>query len=136
MNKSEITFEDLQIRISNFIEKANIAAQNVTFNFNVEDSVDTSISFTSIKGMNVHRIIQEALNNALKYSEASQIEVHIHQKNSNMTISISDDGKGFEKDNTNSGNGLLNIEKRGSEIDAKLSIDSESNIGTTIKLNL
>jgi signal transduction histidine kinase len=135
MNKNEITFEDLQIRISNFIEKANIASQNIAFNFNVEDAVDKSVSFTSIKGMNIYRIIQEAINNALKYSEASQIAVDIAQNNK-MRITISDDGKGFDKDNIDLGNGLLNMQKRASEINAKLSIDSEANKGTTITLNL
>jgi signal transduction histidine kinase len=134
MNKSEITFEDLQIRISNFIEKANIASQNVEFNFNVTNSVDKSASFTSLKGMNIYRIIQEGLNNALKYSNASQISVNIDEEDGKMSITILDDGIGFEKDKIKFGNGLLNMQKRAADINASISIDSMPSSGTRISI--
>ncbi|WP_296385312.1 ATP-binding protein, partial [Winogradskyella sp.] len=136
MNKSKITFEDLQIRISNFIEKANLAAQNIDFKFKVEDSVDRSISFTSVRGMNIYRIIQEAINNSIKYAEASEIEVVISKEEHQMKITIKDNGEGFDKGKVELGNGLYNMKKRSMDINGSLNIDSTINIGTTIILRL
>ena len=134
MNKDKITFEDLQIRISNFIDQANLAAQNIKFNFNVYESVDNDMAFTSVKGMNIYRIIQEAINNAVKYAEASAINVNISKIEDKMLISIKDDGKGFDKDQVNLGNGINNMKKRADDVKAQLSIQSNVGQGTVISL--
>lgn len=134
MNKNEITFEDLDIRISNFIEKANIASQNIDFKFTIDDSVDTSISFTSVEGMNIYRIIQEAINNAIKYADATKISVSFSRITNEIKIAVMDNGKGFNKTNVDLGNGLQNMEKRAEEINGKLIIETEPNRGTSITL--
>ena len=136
MNKTEISFEDLQIRISNFIDKANLAAQNIDFRFNVDANVNKSIVFTSVEGMNIYRITQEAINNALKYAEASKIKVDIYEVNNLIRIAIKDDGKGFDEMNTTLGNGIQNMKKRAHDIDGNLSIETEVKNGTEITLFL
>ena len=70
MNKNEISLEDLQLRISNFIEKANAATEIVDFQFEMNDNFPKNLKFSSVEGMNIYRIIQEAINNALKYADA------------------------------------------------------------------
>ncbi|GAB4157710.1 MAG: hypothetical protein Tsb0033_09920 [Winogradskyella sp.] len=136
MNKDKITFEDLQIRISNFIDQANLAAQNIKFNFNVDASVKNDMAFTSVKGMNIYRIIQEAINNAVKYAEASSISVCISNDNDKMIINIKDDGKGFDEKSVKLGNGLNNMKKRAEDINAQINIQSVINEGTLIHLTL
>ena len=136
MNKSEITCEDLQSRISNFIDKANTISENVTFNFNFDIEVSKSMTFTSIIGMNIYRIIQEAINNALKYAEASKIDVIISTEKNTLSIQIKDDGVGFDVDKIESGNGLFNMKKRARVIAAEYSINSELDKGTTVQVNL
>ncbi|MBO3117726.1 tetratricopeptide repeat protein [Winogradskyella sp. DF17] len=135
MNKNKISFEDLQVRISNFIEKANIAAQGIQFNFNVDKNVDTDASFNSVKGMNIYRIIQEAINNAIKYAEPKTITVNVSAEASQLCFTISDDGKGFNVDEEERGNGLHNMQKRANEIDGKLNIIAQIGKGTKITLN-
>ena len=136
MNKTEISFEDLQIRISNFIDKANLAAQNIDFRFNVDSNVNKLIFFTSVEGMNIYRITQEAINNALKYAEASKIKVDIYEVNNLIRIAIKDDGKGFDETNITLGNGIQNMKKRAHDIEGNLSIESEVKNGTEITLFL
>ncbi len=136
MNKNEISFEDLQVRISNYIDKANLAAQNINFSFTVDAHIDSDLSFTSVKGMNIYRIIQEAINNTLKYANASEIDVEFRQINNELKISITDDGKGFDKSTITLGNGLQNMKKRAQDINGNLEIDSISEKGTTITLRL
>jgi signal transduction histidine kinase len=136
MNKSEISFEDLQSRIANYVDKANFSALGITFSFNVDDNVDKSRHFSSVEGMNIYRIIQESVNNALKYAEAKVIAVKISEFQSKLYLTISDDGIGFNQDQITSGNGLQNIQKRANEIGAEITILSEEARGTQIQLVL
>ncbi|MEM7087592.1 MAG: tetratricopeptide repeat protein [Bacteroidota bacterium] len=136
MNKNNITFEDLQARISNFIEKANIASDAMKFSFTMTSEVDAQYTLTSVQGMNIYRVIQEAVNNAVKYSEAENISVVISEKNEHHHIQIMDDGKGFNISEIGAGNGLNNMKKRSREIDAVFEINSEIDTGTSISLML
>lgn len=134
MNKSEITFEDLQSRISNFIEKANKSSHAVTFNFNVDKELKNHKMFTSVQGMNVYRIIQEAINNALKYADATQIDIDFSLNNGIFEMTISDNGIGFDLDQVALGNGINNMKKRAHELEAEFEITSQLNNGTTIRV--
>jgi signal transduction histidine kinase len=133
MNKNEIPIEDFQTRILTFIEKAKTATTNIKFSFNA--SIAEDFTFTSIKGINVFRIIQEAINNSIKYSNASEISVNITENEKFVEISISDNGIGFDKNTIELGNGLENMQKRIEEIGGDISIKSKVNEGTTIIIN-
>ncbi|NND51120.1 MAG: tetratricopeptide repeat protein [Flavobacteriaceae bacterium] len=134
MNKSEITFDDLHSRISNYIEKADLSSSKTNFNFELGESVDENINFSSINGMNIYRIIQEAVNNAIKYAEAKQISVNLKQAKDRLSISVSDDGKGFDPNNVDLGNGLNNMKKRALDLDALFQLTSAPGKGTVISL--
>ncbi len=134
MNKSEISFEDLQIRISNFIDKADVASKDVKFKFSIDSGIHQKTTLSSIIGMNIYRITQEAINNAIKYAEANTISVNIHNLNDTIKIEIKDDGKGFDLTKVELGNGINNMKKRAEEIGGKLTIESVINQGSTISL--
>ena len=133
MNKENISVEDLQARISNFIDKAGVADSKVKFIFQVAESISKELMLPSIKGMNVYRIIQEGVNNALKYADAKTIIVSILEKDNQFVLSILDDGKGFDLKNTEMGNGLNNIKKRARDLNGTVHINSD-NKGTIITL--
>jgi signal transduction histidine kinase len=118
MNKDEITVEDLNARISNFITNANLAAEHIDFKFKSNLNEEHSIAFNSKTGMNLYRIIQEAVNNAIKHAEASKIVVEVLSVSNELTVSIKDNGKGFDINEIETGNGLVSMEKRAEEINA------------------
>ncbi|RMA57248.1 tetratricopeptide repeat-containing sensor histidine kinase [Ulvibacter antarcticus] len=134
MNKNEISWQDLQVRISNFVENARKADDKVAFTFWVDKNISEDVRFTSMQGMNVYRIIQEAMNNALKYANASKISVSISEENEVFNIEIIDDGAGFDTSLKN-GNGLNNIKKRTADLKGNLSIESNNGVGTHIKVS-
>ena len=136
MNKNEITLEDLQTRISNFMEKGKLSTSSVKFNFIVDPNLSIKMALTSFIGMNLYRIVQEAINNAMKYAEASQISVYFEKTSSNLEVSITDNGKGFNLDEIELGNGINNMKKRAADINANIDINSTINSGATIKLTL
>ena len=134
MNKSEISIEDLHARILSFVEKAKSATENIKFEIN--QNINSKISLSSIKGMNLFRVIQEAINNAIKYSEASKISIHLKKESGKIFISIKDNGIGFDIKTVDLGNGLSNMEKRINEIDGKMKINSKIEKGTEINIIL
>lgn len=136
MNKTEITFEDLNARITNFIDKARQTTENTNFNFVISEELNNKYHLSSIEGMNIYRIIQEAVHNALKYANAKNIAVTIAENSNFIYITIQDDGKGFEIQQTEPGNGINNIKKRAKEIKGEINIESNPDSGTIISLKI
>ncbi|WP_283640132.1 tetratricopeptide repeat-containing sensor histidine kinase [Mesonia mobilis] len=136
MNKEKISVEDLQARISNFIEKARTASPNTVFRFQFDSEQNNQYEFSSVVGMNIYRIIQEAVNNALKYAEASEIKVHIEKLQQQFKIEIIDNGKGFVLAEVELGNGINNIKKRAKEIGGEAEIHTIVREGTQILILL
>lgn len=135
MNNDEISFEDLKMRIFNFIEKAKIATEAIEFKFNIDEDLG-QLKFTSIKGMNVYRTIQEGINNSIKYAKATEIIIDVKSIGNEIKIQISDNGIGFNSDEVLCGNGLQNIKKRIKDIGGTFSLASELGKGTTISLTV
>ena len=136
MNKEAITFEDLKTRTTNFIEAAKTSLLGITFEFNYPKNTD-EVTLNSLQGIDVYRIIQEAVNNAVKHAEATKIIVNFELIKNTLEVSISDNGKGFDKETIEAGNGLASMKKRAQEINANLSIEPlEQGTKVCLKFNL
>lgn len=136
MNKPEITVKDLKSRIANFIEKAKQFYPNVLISMTMDSAALENTSFSGLQGLNIFRIIQEATNNALKYSEANHIEIQIYKEENSIHFQIRDYGIGFLENNVEAGNGLLNMRKRAIELGDELQIQSDTNKGTTVMFKI
>lgn len=134
MNKNEIQFNDLYTRILSFVEKAKTASPCTEFT--VTNEISSPIIFSSIAGINLFRVVQEAINNAIKYANAKQITILLKETDEQVIILISDDGIGFDLNKISLGNGLSNMEKRMQEIDAKIQINSTPKKGTCIDVQI
>jgi signal transduction histidine kinase len=135
MNCKEVSFKDLRLRIFNFIEKAKLAVDGIDFRFIVDKEL-SKVVFGSVDGMNLYRVVQEAIHNSIKYAQATEIEVSIVEENDYMLLKISDNGIGFEQKTSVLGNGILNMKKRIKEVNGTFDLVSESKKGTTITIKL
>ncbi|WP_162127273.1 tetratricopeptide repeat-containing sensor histidine kinase [Flavobacterium phycosphaerae] len=135
MNKSEISFEDLQTRIHNFIDKAKEAKEEIQFRFEIDPDLK-NITFTSLEGMNIYRTIQEGINNSIKYAEASQILIKIVPDAHAIKILVEDNGKGFNIENIELGNGIANMKKRIADVGGTFEIHAAMDAGTSIAITL
>ncbi|MES2544867.1 MAG: sensor histidine kinase [Bacteroidota bacterium] len=135
MNNNEFSFDDLRSRIFNFIEKAKSAKEEIAFKFNVDERLN-EVRFSSIIGINLYRTIQEAINNAVKYSDATEIEVGVSKDDEAIKIDINDNGKGFDIDTVDFGNGLYNMKKRIEEVGGTFEIYSIPNKGTQVNIKI
>lgn len=104
---------------------------------------DTSVRLPQKVENNIFRIIQEAINNAIKYSEATRIEVVLQQGEHDMLITVQDNGNGFDEKlvearsvNIESGRGFFNMYERTEYVNGHLDIKSEPGKGTTVALTV
>lgn len=133
MNSGKFTFSDFKSRLTNFISKAQFAKEDIQFTYEVDPNC-TNFEFSSTTGIHLYRVIQEAVNNAMKYAQAKTIQVFISKENKELKIQISDDGSGFDPNDVVAGNGLYNMQKRIDEINGKFKLTSTVNRGTIIEL--
>lgn len=134
MNKDEIYFEDLHGRTLSYIEKVKNITE--TPHIEIKNDIQSELMFSSFTGMNLFRVLQESVNNAIKHANATKILISFSESKSHSEIKITDDGVGFDKTNVDLGNGLSNIEERISAIEGKVEIISEASKGTEIIIKL
>ena len=84
------------------------------------------------KDIIIYRIIQEALTNTIKHAEAKQTEITLNHKDGKVSLTIKDDGKGFDPKINKGGRGLKNIVTRSLWLKGNINIDSTPGRGTTI----
>jgi signal transduction histidine kinase len=83
----------------------------------------------------LYRIAQEALNNVAKHAQASQVDVRFHCEAGRATLSIRDDGRGFDLHSIPPGHmGLGIMHERAASIGAALTIESEPDSGTEVQI--
>jgi ligand-binding sensor domain-containing protein/signal transduction histidine kinase len=81
-------------------------------------------------------IFKEAVNNAARHAHAKYIEVNLQYKKPTLTLCIRDDGKGFDVELVELSRGLSEMRRRAGNINAKITIKSEINTGSMVKLTI
>lgn len=104
----------------------------VNFNFyhNLSDRLDKEIE------LSLFRITQEAINNILKHSEATEATIQLMKYDDVAILTIEDDGKGFNRNKLKHNFGLTSMKNRTNAISGIFSIDSRLNTGTTITVEI
>ncbi|HLL38883.1 MAG TPA: PAS domain-containing protein [Rubrobacteraceae bacterium] len=86
-------------------------------------------------GVELVGVIREALTNVRYHSAAKSVVVTLKVEGSDLVAEISDDGRGFELENT-SGVGLSSMQERAAMVDGKLEIESDVGRGTSVRLRV
>jgi len=86
----------------------------------------------------LYRIVQEALNNSIKHSEATQIHIQFTETNTSLVLMIEDNGKGFDFDNNTMGlgKGLFNMRERSILLNGTFDVETFPAKGTTIRVKM
>jgi NarL family two-component system sensor histidine kinase LiaS len=80
----------------------------------------------------VFRIMQEALANVTRHSDADSVEITIAYDPDTLTLMIMDDGQGFDKENMVPGFGLHSMKERAQSLGGTLTVDSSQGTGTIV----
>ena len=125
--------EKLLQRIQNFAVSI-ASSRNIKMHFeNAKENEIINLTIRERKA--IYLVSKEALNNAFKYSECSNIHYSLNAKGAKWKLVIKDDGKGFIPEENNTGNGLKNMQARADEINAVFNIQSGREAGTIITLS-
>ena len=82
----------------------------------------------------LYRVVQEALNNCAKHAQATQVRVVVHQDQDGLSVTVQDDGIGFDP-NQEKGMGVLGMEERVERLGGRFSIDSKPGSGTVLSIH-
>lgn len=134
VNPSEDTLYALLLRLKEFTQQL-AALKNIVLEFEVEKALQ-SLKLSMEQRKNMYLICKEAINNAVKYSDCKLLRLEVITRKKEITITISDNGKGFNIAEINRGNGLINMEGRAKELKASISINSLEGSGTCIVFKL
>lgn len=121
---------DLLNRIYEMTQKSGSKYPKISIN----NQLQHIYMLSSVQILNLYRIIQEAVQNAVKHSCASEVLISLSECSEGLLLVIEDNGKGFNSEQIFSGNGLANMKSRCEEIDGIFSINTES--GTRISCRI
>lgn len=96
----------------------------------------TGLHLDETRSISVYRVVQEVLNNAIRYSGASEITITLETTTAGYQLSISDNGQGFDTATIaeSKGIGWKNIHSRMELIDGQVQVFSRKGEGTTVRL--
>ncbi len=80
----------------------------------------------------IFRIVQEALTNVVKHADAERVDIEVLEDAGRVTLTIHDDGRGFDPTRRSEGFGLLGMRERVSLVGGELSVESSAGTGTTV----
>lgn len=87
--------------------------------------------------VSLFRLVQEAVQNALKHADADEILVKVEMKKDLCTIIVKDDGRGFDMNqNMEKSFGILGMRERVELLNGTISIDSKPGAGTTVLIQV
>lgn len=95
------------------------------------------LKISEMVGLNIYRIIQELMNNTIKYADASEVLIQLNYKDGDLYVQYEDDGVGFNIKNLNArGMGLENIEYRVRYLKGRMSIETKEGDGVSYFIKL
>ncbi len=128
-------------RIHNFVNSIEALLQsakgnnniNTIFNFDENEDWDSLVGDVKI---NVYRIIQETLQNAVKHAVCKNFFVNFERIDNEFVVTMRDDGKGFKFEKEKKGIGMRNIRSRVNKLNGNWKISSKPGNGTTIQVQI
>ncbi len=121
LNHEQATLEDILLRVRNLLQ---ISPETAMLSADVIG--DDQLELTNIQSTHLIRVIQEAVNNALKHSGATQVDVLIYSKFPLAGFEVRDNGVGFNAANGHDGNGIGNMRYRLEKLGGSFSVTSDA----------
>ncbi len=123
--------QGLQIAIDNFIQKIN-QTNKIQLYFECNGFLESSLNST--EKLMLYRIVQEAVQNTLKYAQASEMQIQLSADEQEISLLLQDNGKGFDIDNLKeyNGIGIRNMKLRTDYLKGNFEIESSPKNGTII----
>ena len=107
--------------LSELVQEWQRRSQYLKFDLNYDEALEKLSHDITI---HVYRIVQECLTNVVRHANASQVAIVIIKRGNKVWITVSDNGDGLQKNNTDSGFGLLSMRERAENLGGELTLES------------
>lgn len=134
INPENDSFEKIIIRMRSFAHQL-LKAKKVEYTFEADEKLNKVVLPMQVR-KNFYLVFKEAITNIIKYSEACRVSILLYEKDKVIMLRIRDNGKGIPVNAETKGNGLMNMSRRATAINAELNIISQEGGGTEIELML
>ena len=134
LNREAISLTAISDRFKIFLQKIQPSYQQIIFS--IHEAIVIDINLSPANALHLFRIMQEAVNNAVRHSNCDHINISI-ESNSICEINITDDGDGIKNEaKKSSGNGLKNIKLRATEAGWDIKWEDQKPHGTKFLIGL
>ena len=107
---------------------------DIKYVLTVEKEIE-NLKLGMIARKELYLIGKEAICNAAKYAHCSAVQIGLSRYKNTCTLTISDDGNGFDVNTFSTGNGIFNMKQRAKKINGTISIESKPGSGTLITVS-
>lgn len=135
LKKDNYTASECLLRIRNFMQPFSRYYPNILFKVEGEAPKEKVLHYTM--ALNLVRMVQESVTNAIKHASASEISVTSKIVNDHWELEVTDNGLGFDKEaimKSAAGNGLVNLQQRATDSGFELFIQSTPGSGTSTRI--
>ncbi|HEY5407990.1 MAG TPA: PAS domain S-box protein [Ginsengibacter sp.] len=133
LTPSELKVNGLRAALKVFAEKLHIPK---SFEVKLVIGELSESKITQPIKLAVYRIVQEVINNILKHANATQVTIHLYDKDNILNLTVTDNGKGFDLSSLKKGLGITNIYNRAENFGGSAEIISSLGKGCTWKVNI
>ncbi|WP_144962826.1 tetratricopeptide repeat-containing sensor histidine kinase [Gillisia sp. Hel_I_86] len=130
-NSSEIDFSSI---LGQLLENKSRLG-NFTYQLDIDENIGWS-GINEIIKVNLYRILQEALQNVVKYSRAQNVSLSFSFQKNNLTVKLNDNGAGFNIKKQRKGIGIKNMKSRIEKLNGRFNVQSEIDKGTTVHFTI
>lgn len=131
-NSGVIGKKGLLVAVQNMAQKISETnqLQIEVKDYGLEERLENSLELT------LFRIIQELITNIIKHAQASEATIHLTNHKNSLNIMVEDNGIGFNLKSSKTGMGIKSIDKRINHLNGTLTVDSDTNKGTTVIIDI
>jgi len=132
--REKLTLKEMIERVEKLVSSLEIDADKQVIHLE-NKLIDYSGEFAPSRVLGLYRVIQEAVHNAIKHSEASEIKIYFEHDGTKIKCVVSDTGKGFDQTQVEQ-SGLANMSKRAKNEGFAFDLESKEEEGTTITISI
>lgn len=134
VNPQNDTMTNILQRMKEFAVEV-LEYQDITLHFEAEGATKALVLSMEHR-KDFYLLFKEAVNNAAKYSGASDVWVNVHIRDNRLHLEVRDNGRGFDTLSVKPGNGLPNMRRRVERMGGVFLLESAPMAGTSIKVDL
>lgn len=134
INPGNDSLERIALRLREYAQPL-MESKDIHFSFQV-DPVLAGIPISMEVRRNLYLIGKEAVNNLVKYSQATEATVRFEKRDHQLQVSIEDNGRGFDTSRQSERTGQLSMQQRAMAMGGALSVRTEPGQGTRLSLTV